>query len=186
MELSNADLLSLQSGYMQKDITTIALCKALTPQFQKLAQETKLCHIYSRINELAEQILDELAWQMHIDWYDATADVSIKRQLIKTSIVVHMYRGTPYAVEELISTYFGDGYVEEWFDYGGEPGMFKVVTSNASITAELADQFTRVLNSAKRASAHLEEIIITLSGEMDIYLGAIVHTGDFIEVRQVG
>jgi len=185
MELSNVDLLSLQSGYMQKDTTTIALCKALTPQFQQLATETKLCLIYARIDDLDEPVIDELAWQMHVDWYDAAADISIKRQLIKTSIIVHMYRGTPYAVEQVIMTHFGDGHVEEWFDYGGEPGMFKVVTANASVTAELAAQFTRILNSAKRASAHLEEIIITLSGEMDVYLGTIVHTGDFIEVRQV-
>lgn len=185
MDLSNVDLLSLQSPYMQKDSTTIALCQALTPQFQQLATETKLCLIYSRINELEAPILDELAWQMRVDWYDATADIMIKRQLIKTAIIVHMFRGTPYAVEQVIQTYFGDGYVEEWFDYGGDPGMFKVVTSNASVTTDLAEQFIKVLNSAKRASAHLEEILIALSGEMDLYLAGVVHTGDFIEVRQV-
>ncbi|EGW39154.1 phage tail protein I [Desulfosporosinus sp. OT] len=185
MDLSNVDLLSLQSPYMQKDPTTIALCKALNPQLQQLAAETKLCLIYPRIGELDEPILDELAWQFHVDWYDATADITVKRQLIKTAIIVHMYRGTPYAVEQVIQMYFGDGYVEEWFDYGGQPGMFKVVTSNPTVTAELANQFIKVLNSAKRKSAHLEEILIALDGEFDMYLAGVVHTGDYIQLGQV-
>lgn len=33
---------------------------------------------------LPEEILDLLAWQMSIDWYDGTADISIKRKLVKT------------------------------------------------------------------------------------------------------
>ncbi len=45
-------------------------------------------------------------------------------------MAVHTFRGTPYAVEQVIQTYFGDGEVSEWFEYGGQPGMFKVVTTN--------------------------------------------------------
>lgn len=205
MDLSNVDLLSLQSRFMRKDPTTIALSQALNPQFQQLAQEVKLCQIYKRLmpkeqwvtispglvvkalvfEQLDEKLLDELAWQLRVDWYDATSTPDIKQKIIQNAILVHMYRGTPYAVEQVIQTYFGDGYVLEWFDYGGEPGMFKVVTNNSSVTAELANQFIKVLNSVKNVRSHLEEILISLSGEMDLYLAGVVHTGDFMEVRQV-
>lgn len=185
MDLTNVDLLGLQTSNMKNDPTTIALCAALTPQFQQLATETRLCLIYARVAELDAPALDELAWQMHIDWYDATADVTIKRQLIKSAIKVHQLRATPAAVEEVIQTYFGDGYVQEWFDYGGLPYMFKVITSNPAVTAELANQFVMALNSVKNMRSHLEEILIALSGEMDLYLGGVVHTGDFLEIRQV-
>lgn len=185
MDLSNLDLLSLQSSHMKKDPTTIALCQVLNPYFQQLAEEAKLCLIYSRIDELDDAVLDELAWEFHINWYNSTAELTVKRQIVKDSILVHMYRGTPFAVEQVIQTYFGDGFVQEWFEYGGLPGMFKVVTSNSSVTAELANQFISVLNSVKRKSAHLEEILIALSGEMELYFGCAVHTGDFLEIRQV-
>lgn len=185
MDLKSVDLLRLQSPFMQKDPTTIAMCQALNPQFLQLAEETNLCLIYSRVDELGDAILDELAWQLRVDWYDATAELEIKRQLIKSAIKVHQLRGTPAAVEEIIQAYFGDGYVEEWFDYDGQPGMFKVVTTNPSITTELAAQFIKVLNSVKNIRSHLEEIVIALSAETQLYLAGVVHTGDFMEVRQV-
>jgi phage tail P2-like protein len=185
MNLDNLNLLELQTSNMQKDLTTIAMCNALEPQFKQLTDEVKLCLIYSRIDELEGAILDELAWQMSIDWYDINADIDTKRSIVKSATRVHRYRGTPYAVEEVIQTYFGDGYVQEWFEYGGEPYMFKVITNNPSVTSELAQQFLKVLNSVKNVRSHLEEIVISLSGEMDMYFGGIVQTGDFLEIRQV-
>lgn len=184
-DLKTVDLLELQTGYMKQDPTTQALCAALTPQLQQIANEVKLCLIYSRIDELAEPVLDELAWQMKIDWYDATTDVEVKRQLIKTAPAIKRCLGTPYAVEEVVKIYFGDGELQEWFDYGGVPGKFKVLTNNSAVTGELAQQFIRVLDAVKRKSSHLEEIIIALSGDMNLYYAGVVHTGDFLEIRQV-
>lgn len=183
LNLKDVDLLSLQTTHMKKDPTTQALCAALTPQFQQLAEEVKLCLIYSRVAELDHVALDELAWQMHIDWYDKTLDINKKRQLVKKASEVHRYRGTPYAVEEVIKTYFGDGYIQEWFEYGGEPYMFKVITSNPSVTGEQAQQFINVLNSVKNIRSHLEEIIIALSGEMHLYSAGVVHFADFITIK---
>lgn len=185
MNLNNLTLLDLQTTYMKQDKTTIALCSAIDNQFKKLADETKFCLIYSRINELDEIALDELAWQLSIDWYDSNSDVEIKRKLIKSAIKIHKYRGTPAAVEDVIETYFGDGKVEEWFEYGGKPYTFRVVTSNASINEELANQFIKVLNSVKNGRSHLEAIIITLTAEMNIYMGGKVHIGDYLTIRQV-
>ena len=185
MKLESVDLLSLQTKHMRNDPTTRALCAALTPQIRQLAQETKLALLYARVDSLPEVLLDELAWQTKIDWYDAKADIEIKRQLIKTAPVIKACLGTPFAVEEVIKIYFGDGYTQEWYEYGGESYMFKVITTNSAVTGELADQFISVLNAVKRNSAHLEEILIALSGEMNLYFAGVVHTGDFLEIRQV-
>ncbi len=185
MKLADVDLLSLQTNFMKQDPTTVALCAALTPQLQQIAQETKLTLLYSRIDSLPEVILDELAWQMKIDWYDAKADIEVKKQLIKTAPIIKACLGTPFAVEEVIKIYFGDGYTQEWYEYGGDPFMFKVVTTNSAVTGERADQFIQVLNAVKRNSAHLEEIIISLSGEMNLYFAGVVHTSDKLEIRQV-
>lgn len=184
-DLKSVDLLELQTNFMKQDPTTKALCAAVTPQLQQVANEVMLCLIYSRIDVLPESVLDELAWQKKIDWYDATADVEVKRQLIKTAPVIKRCLGTPYAVEEVIKIYFGDGELQEWFNYGGDPGMFKVLTNNSAVTGDLAQQFIRVLDAVKRKSSHLEEIIIALSGEMNLYYAGVVHTGDFLEIRQV-
>lgn len=185
MDLSNINLLDLQTLSMKNDPTTVAMCESLNPQFQQLANETKLCLIYSRIDYLSEDILDELAYELHIEWYDATAPIEVKRNLVKNSDKVHMYLGTPYAIEQVIQDFFGDGEVEEWFDYGGQPFYFNVITSNPSVTTELATQFTKAIESVKRKSTRLDQIIITLYGQLDMFLAGVVHTGDNYTVRQV-
>lgn len=182
MDIKNVDLLSLQTSSMRTDITIQALCAALTPQFRQLAEEVKYCLIYSRIDELDELALDELAWQMHIDWYDATANINIKRQLIKTAREVHAKLGTPAAVEDVIKTYFGDGQVQEWWEYGGTNGTFNVLTANGAVTGELAEQFARVIEPVKRKSQHLNQVIVTLTGAVPEYHTCVVHIGDYITV----
>jgi P2-related tail formation protein len=185
VDIKEVDILKLQTNYMQQDDTTKAISAVLTPQFRALSLDVKQCLILGRVDDLIEEVLDELAEELHIEWYDSTASIDVKRSLVMNSDKVHMYLGTPYAVEQVIQDYFGDGEVEEWFEYGGRPFFFRVITSNPSVTSELANQFTKAVESVKRKSTRLEQIIIQLSGEMSIYLGAVIHTGDNYIVRQV-
>lgn len=185
LTLKDIDILSLQTSFMKQDPTTQAICAALTPQFQQLADEVKACLILSRVNELDEAALDELAWQLHVDWYDANTSIDVKRQIIRNALKVHRYRGTPYAVEQVVQDYFGDGYVEEWFEYGGDPYHFRVVTSNPSVTGEQANQFAMAIEKVKNVRSHLEQIIISMSAEMQVFFGNVLHTGDSITIEQV-
>lgn len=185
MDLKNVDLLALQTKHMQKDLTTKGLCAALTPQLKSIANKIDLCLLLSRVDYLPKKILDELADELHIEWYDASADIDVKRSLIKSSDLVHMYLGTPFAVEQVVEDYFGDGYVEEWFEYGGESYRFRVVTSNSAVTGDLANQFASAIEKVKRRSTRLEQVIVSLTAEMPIYFGNVIHTGDFITIEQV-
>lgn len=185
MDISNIDLLALQTNAMKSDPTTIGLCAALTPQLDIVSNQTDSILIYSNIDKLSNEVLDILAWQFHMDWYVASADIDTKRRLIKSAFKVHKSKGTPYAVEQVIQDMFGDGYVTEWFEYGGDPFNFKVITTNPSVTAELANQFNMVVNAVKRRSTVLEQIIISLSAELNIFYAGVVHTGDNLTIRQV-
>lgn len=169
MDLSNVDLLSLQTKYMQQDVTTQALCAALTPQLLSLSSEIVACLIYSRIDYLEDEILDELAWQLKMDWYDSTADISIKRTLIKKALKVFRYRGTVYAVNEVLVDYFNDAEVREWFEDGSAPYTFKVIARNQSVTAEYAERFTMAINTVKNVRSHMSELIIALFCADTIY-----------------
>jgi phage tail P2-like protein len=185
MDIKNLDLLTLQTQQMQQDITTQGLCSALNPKFRRIANEVELLSIYANIANLPENIVDELAYQMHVDYYDKTASLEVKRNLVKTSIIIHRTKGTKYAVEKLIETVFGDGYIQEWFEYDGEPYMFKVLTTNTAITGDDADKFIRMLDTVKNIRSHLEEIIITMSEDMNLYMACVVHTGDKLTIEQV-
>lgn len=189
MDLNSIDLVKLQSKWMQQDKVTKGLCAALTPQLQVLAGEIikalglPLASI--DYTKLQEEVMDQLALDLLISWYDFGADLQTKAEVIKNGNNFHSIVGTPAAVEAVMQVYFGDGEVQEWFQYDGEPGMFKVITSNVTVTGEKINEFIAILNAVKRGSAWLEEVIIAMSGEFNINYGYAVHTGDFLTIRQV-
>lgn len=52
--------------------------------------------IYSRIDELPEEVLDHVAWGFHVDGYELATTVRQKRYLIKNFYDFHRYKGTLY------------------------------------------------------------------------------------------
>ncbi len=65
MDLNNIDLLKLQTAYMQDDPTTRAMCAALTPQLQRVANELSQILLLGNVDGLPENVLDELAYVLH-------------------------------------------------------------------------------------------------------------------------
>lgn len=183
MTLENVSLLSLQTSFMKKDPTTQGFCAALEPQFRQLAEEVKSCLIYARIDDLDETALDELAWQMHVDFYESV-DIEKKRFLVKNALIMHQTKGTPYAVEMLINALFDNGYVEEWFEYGGDPYTFRVITNNSSVTNERATEFIKALNSVKNMRSWLDKVVITLAEELPLYFCGAIHTYEKLTIKE--
>jgi hypothetical protein len=75
--------------------------------------------------------------------------------------------------------------VEEWFEYGGQPYHFKVLTTNTSATTTDVQRFTRAVESVKNARSVLEAVEITATDELNLYFGNAVHIADYQEIRQV-
>lgn len=183
MRLDELDLLNLQTEYMRQDPTTQALCAALNRQFHALRHAIDQLHILTDIQNLDSLLLDELAWQYHVDEYDVIYPLATKRQLIRDAIRVHKYRGTKYACEQVMTSIFGPGSViEEWFEYGGEPGCFRVRTTNAAVTDDMAEEFAFALETVKNVRSRLETILVELSGEMDLSIGVAIHIGEVIYI----
>jgi phage tail P2-like protein len=82
--------------------------------------------IYARIGALPEELLDILAYDFKVDWWDANYTLEEKRQTLKDSWNVHRRLGTKAAVERAISAIYKDTKVSEWFEYGGAPYTFKL------------------------------------------------------------
>lgn len=185
IDIYNISLLQLLPPNLKQDPDIIAASKAVDGEFILIVNEVKSCIIIPRIDELGSTLIDLLAWELHVDFYDPALPLEIRRQLVKNSTKWHIQKGTPAAVEELISTIFDDGKVIEWFENGGQPYTFQVVTNNESVSMDKAEQFTRALNSVKNARSWLDKVIITESETMNLYFGGVVHTGDFITISEV-
>ena len=175
MKLSNIEFLKLIPQFMQNDDAVRGLTLGIDSIIPQLAAEIEKLSTWDCINKLSSEELDELAWELNIQWYDASATIEVKRNLVLESDTVHKKLGTKWAVENVINTYFGEGYVEEWFQYGGDPGRFRVYSSNPSLNESKFAEFLNILSKVKRASSQLDGVYITLSGQMNLYTGAAIH-----------
>ena len=178
MKLNDLEFIRLLPQFMRDDDAVKGLAAGIDAIVPELAASIVKLTTWDHIDELRESDLDELAWELNIPWYDTTASLAIKRQVIKTSDQIHARLGTKWAVENVIRTYFGSGYISEWWEYGGEPGHFQVNSSNPSLNNERFNEFLHLLAKVKRASAKLDSVVISLSGELPLYAG--------VALREIG
>ena len=175
MKLSNIEFLKLIPQFMRDDNAVRGLAAAIDEIVPDLAASIDKLSTWDHIDELNDKELDELAWELNIPWYETTSPLEIKREVVKNSDNVYKHIGTKWAVEYIIKTYFGDGYIKEWFEYGGDPGHFLVYSSNPSLNNERLAEFLALLEKTKRASAKLDGISITLDAELVLSMGMAIH-----------
>jgi len=160
MDLTNIELLKLQTSYMKDDPTTKALCVALDTELQTIVNSLTKILILSQVDSLEEEILDQLAEDLHIEWYDSTAAIAVKRALIKNSDKVHMYLGTPYAITQVVNDYLNHGTLQEWFEYGGSAYHFRVLTTAGDIAdSDLVVKITRAINYSKNVRSYFDGFV---------------------------
>lgn len=182
MKLETMLLLELMPKFMRTDETTIALCKAIEPELKLFYRAKGNSMVLPIIDTAPEWMLDELAWEQRLSWYDTSAPIETKRKIIKSGKFVKKHLGTVAAVERTIQDYFGDGQVEEWFDYAGEPFFFRVRTTNPEVTDEQAKRFVMALNATKNARSHLEAVVVDRRAEMIEWAAITYHEGETLNI----
>lgn len=179
MKLENVETVKLLPEWLRKDGAAIGLGKGTDEVVKAIYARAKLLSRWDKIDSLDDKTLDEMAYELNITWYDSTAPISTKREIIKKSDLVYSKLGTKYAIEQIISSYFGTGVLEEWYEYGGEPYHFKVLSDNPALVNENYELFLKLLNISKRSSAHLDAIIICLTGKLPLIAAAIPHEHNY-------
>lgn len=127
---------------------------------EQRAKEIPIVQLYMRIDKLPEKVLDMIAYDFKIDWYNNDFDIETKRKLIKGNFAVHRTMGTVGAVKNALHSVYEDSTVEEWFDYGGEPYHFRILV-DASKTApnpKLIDELLAQVNYYKNLRSCLDSV----------------------------
>jgi len=89
-DILTIDLTRALPQCLKQDETMLALANIIVAELQKNAVDSRLATIYARIDE---SILDILAYDLHVDWYNYYDPVSAKRAVIKSSVKVHKRLG---------------------------------------------------------------------------------------------
>jgi phage tail P2-like protein len=159
-DIRTIDLTRALPHRLKQDETMLALANVIAPELQKNAINSRLATIYARIDELAESILDILAYDLHVDWYNYSDPVDAKRAVIKSSVKVHKRLGTKFAVETALGALHPGTYIEEWFEYGGTPHYFRVILDvTYSRVAASHSRLAKEINFYKRLTSKLESLV---------------------------
>ena len=177
--LTRENLVATLPPALQKDPSAVALAETMADLLAQRRSEIEQLRIYPVIDRLDEQLLDILAYDFKVDWWDADYSLEEKRRTLKDSWRVHKVLGTKAAVETALRAIYPKAQVQEWFEYGGEPYRFKL---DIDLTGELSDAARpwRVLervNFYKSLRSHLDSIEFTIDmGTTLLHIGGSAGT----------
>lgn len=170
IKYSDAELISVLPPYLKNSADVQAVSYAFRMAMSKVIRFSVTTSLYANVDNLDEDLLDLMALELRTQYYDEDMDIQTKRKLIKNTLAWYKKAGTPAAVAELVAVAFGEGKVEEWFEYGGDPYMFRIVT-NASLTPEMNALFDQMIKKVKNTRSHLESITIIRTIRQTLYAG---------------
>jgi len=170
MDINDISILNLMPPNLAEDKNVQMAAKAFDEVLQEIIKQIPSVSIIPNIANITDNILlDLLAWQFHVDFYDTTMPIETKRQLVLNSLDWHTRKGTPSAVEEIVSTVFADATIEEWFDYGGEPYFFRI---SAPIENEKEiDWLIKAVFSVKNTRSWIDYIRAIKIVMFDMFIG---------------
>lgn len=120
------NFMSTLPSVLADDENLRALAQAAAAALEASAAEREMAAIYNRIDSLPEEVLDILAYDFKVDWWDFSLTLEEKRETLKRSWYVHRHMATPAAVEAALTAVYADTVCIEWLQYGGEPYHYRL------------------------------------------------------------
>lgn len=178
-----------------------ALAEASRKMRRRVMAYADRTRLFCDIDEASEEALDALAVELQTPLYKNDYPLTVKRQIVKNSMLYYIRSGTRGAVEELLADIYQGAEVEEWFEYGGEPNYFRVAIDISRTTVPVAEmtpaELESWLYSVKRASSALESLsymirhAITIGCKVEAFLQSppecgTLECGTYPEVSTLG
>lgn len=135
-DLDTLDLASLLPASIANDEEVQALAKVVTQKLLNINDGINALLLWKDLSRYDDATLLHLAWELHTDLYDEELSKKVREQLIRTSILWHMKKGTLYSVKLALRTVFQTGEVEEWPEYEAEPYRFRIQGLTESVQDE--------------------------------------------------
>ena len=169
IKLSGSRFTDIMPENLASQVETKAFAYAVGRQIEKLCAYSDAARTYAAIATMPEWLLDYMAVELRTPSYDENYSLKTKRALIQWSLLFYTQMGTPAAVNRIIETIFETGYIEEWYEYDGDPHHFRAyVGDGGEVGPGELEEFRRVLSSVKRLSSWLDDIITITAMDPDM------------------
>ena len=164
-----------------KDSNTNAIAESLNNELGQVSQVTREALILPRLDELDEQVIDMLAWQYHVDFYELADDIDMKRKMVRESLLWHMKKGTKYAIIKALDILGIEAEYKNWYEFepAHEPYTFEIYARvrddyyRHHSYEQMIQNIYRMVNKSKAARSLMSrlETEIGRKEEMKIYYG---------------
>lgn len=124
MRLNETEMVKLLPAWMQEDGSDKGLATGCDIISRDAYARLKLLSRWDKIDQLNDAELDEMAWELNIQWYDSTAPIAVKRAVIRSSDRVYTIEGNTSDQVARRSYYLSDSYIVGYGRpaYDAEPG----------------------------------------------------------------
>ncbi len=192
--LTRENLLRSLPASVSGDPQMLALAGVIAGALERRREELERIAIYPHIDRLDEGLLDILARDFKVDWWDSDYTLDEKRRTLSTSWQVHKALGTKGAVIKAISSVYQQAKVEEWFEYGGEPYHFRLTVrlsengwdygKHLQLIEKL--QFYKNLRSHRDAIKYYLPLVTVRSPERALFESLLIHGRFIFNKQQLG
>ena len=157
--LTSETLMLTLPSVLDKDEKMHNLAKTVSVNIDTVMEDLKKAGIYFRVSELSEDLLDVLAEDLGIHWYDYDHKLETKRRVVEASFDVHKHFGTKGAMVAALCAIWPNSTVEEWFEYGGDQYYFRVLVEANNDNGEPIrfSQIDKTVQLFKNARSWLED-----------------------------
>lgn len=155
------------------------MAESTAPILSQIVSDTDKASIFTQIDTLPEGVLDILAFDFKVDWYDYEGAIDEKRKTIQECIFIHKYKGTKYAVETALQSVYSKVKVNEWFEYGGEPFHFSVTINDTTNDREKRTRILEKIQYYKNLRSVLDSVTFKLAVEAKADLKVGIKSGSF-------
>ena len=169
-DIHEVKLEDIMPSSLTGDQNVLDTARSLDEEMRLVTGATREALILPRLDELDERIIDMLAWEYHVDFYELADTPEKKRNLVRDTIMWHMKKGTKYAIVKSLENLGIDAEYSNWYEYGGQPYCFRV---KAHVKAEyyertsdyeaLVANIRRAVEDSKAARSWLESLYVDMN-----------------------
>jgi len=180
------------------------MAAALDQEFREVTEAIPSVLLLPRLDQITDPALvDLLAWQMHVDFYDPSAPLALRKKLIRQSISWHSHKGTPGLLQEVLDTFFqpGGATIQEWWQYKvplppnfpvHDPGglgtwhdryRFRILADQEVIDPEDQAKAERLIMAYKPASRWPDLTVRARATEARVYVGIGMRQWKYITIE---
>lgn len=167
---------------LSEDEKQVALAKATAEEIIELINNLDLLTIYNRIDTLDEDLLDILAQDFKIDWWDTSGTIAEKRQALKRHWQIHRILGTPEALKLAFASIYDSATLKAWNEYGGRPYHFKLFVDILQGTPDY-DKLVSLVERFKFYSnvrSKFDGAVLQTEKKSKLFFGAALQNGQAI------